>query len=68
MRFSVRSIVIACFAAAVLVPVAGAADRMWVGFQDDPMFRWDPGRAEAMDRARENDARIVRTVVDWSQV
>ncbi|HET8743404.1 MAG TPA: cellulase family glycosylhydrolase, partial [Gaiella sp.] len=47
---------------------AGAADRMWVGFQDDPMFRWDPGRAEAMDRARENDARIVRTVVDWSQV
>jgi hypothetical protein len=61
-------IVIACLAAAVLVPAAAAADRMWVGFQDDPMFRWDPQRMEAMDRARGNDARIVRTVVDWSRV
>ena len=68
MRSTVRVLVIACLAAAVLVPAATAADRMWVGFQDDPMFRWDPQRMEAMDRARGNDARIVRTVVDWSQV
>jgi hypothetical protein len=61
-------IVIACLTAAVLVPAAAAADRMWVGFQDDPMFRWDPQRMEAMDRARSSDARIVRTVVDWSRV
>ena len=67
MRFAARVIVIACLAAAVLVPAAAAADRMWVGFQDDPMFRWDPQRMEAMDRARSNDARIVRTVVDWSR-
>jgi hypothetical protein len=52
----------------VLVPAATAADRMWVGFQDDPMFRWDPDRTAAMDTARSNDARIVRTVVDWSRV
>ena len=68
MRFAARTIVIACLAAAVLVPAATAADRMWVGFQDDPMFRWDPQRMEAMDRARSNEARIVRTVVDWSRV
>ena len=68
MRSTVRVLVIACLAAAVLVPAATAADRMWVGFQDDPMFRWNPQRMEAMDRARGNDARIVRTVVDWSQV
>jgi hypothetical protein len=66
-RSTVRLIVIACFAAAVLVPAAAAADRMWVGFQDDPMFRWDPDRMAAIDRARGNDARIVRTVLDWSQ-
>ena len=68
MRFAARVIVIACLAAAVLVPAAAAADRMWVGFQDDPMFRWDPQRMEAMDRARSNEARIVRTVLDWSRV
>ena len=67
MRFAARMIVIACLAAAVLVPAAAAADRMWVGFQDDPMFRWDPQRMEAMDQARGNNARIVRTVVDWSR-
>jgi hypothetical protein len=66
-RSTVRLIVIACLAACVLVPAAAAADRMWVGFQDDPMFRWDPQKMEAIDRARENDARIVRTVLDWSQ-
>src|SRR6185312_1000643 len=67
-RFAARTIVIACLAAAVLVPAAAAADRMWVGFQDDPMFRWDPQRTESMDRARGNEARIIRTVVDWSKV
>jgi hypothetical protein len=67
-RYAARVIVIACLAAAVLVPAAAAPDRMWVGFQDDPMFRWDPQRMEAMDRARGNEARIVRTVVDWSRV
>jgi hypothetical protein len=66
-RLTTRLTLIACISAAVLVPAAGAADRMWVGFQDDPMFRWDPQRTEAIDQARSNDARIVRTVVDWSR-
>ena len=41
---------------------------MWVGFQDDPVFRWDGGRTEALDRARENGAAVMRTLVDWSKV
>jgi len=67
-RFVLRLLVIACLAAAVLVPVAASADRMWVGFQDDPVLRWDGGRTEAMDRASSNGAAILRTVVDWSKV
>ncbi len=68
MRFIARPIVVACLAAAVLVPTASAADRMWVGFQDDPMFRWDDTRLDALDRARANNATILRTIVDWSKV
>ena len=68
MRSIVRLLFLACLAAAVLVPAATAADRMWVGFQDDPMLRWDGARLEAMDRARSNNASILRTIVDWSKV
>ena len=68
MRFIVRLIAIACLAGAVLVPTAASADRMWVGFHDDPMFRWDGTRLDALDRARANNATILRTIVDWSQV
>ena len=68
MRSIVRLLVLACLAAAVLVPAATAADRMWVGFHDDPMFRWDGTRLDALDRARSNNASILRTVVDWSKV
>jgi hypothetical protein len=67
-RFVLRLLFVACLGAAVLVPAAASADRMWVGFQDDPMLRWDGGRTEAMDRASSNGAAILRTVVDWSKV
>jgi hypothetical protein len=67
-RSIVRLIVLACLAAAVLAPAAAAADRMWVGFHDDPMFRWDDTRLDALDRARANNSSILRTVVDWSKV
>ena len=67
MRPTVRLLVLACLAAAVLVPAGGAADRMWIGFHDDPVLRFDGGRTEAMDRASSNGASIVRTLVDWSK-
>ena len=68
MRFVVRLLFLASLAAALAVPAATAADRMWVGFQDDPMFRWDETRTEALDRARENESSVIRTIVDWSKV
>ena len=68
MRFVVRLLFLASLAAALAVPAATAADRMWVGFQDDPMFRWDETRTEALDRARGNEASVIRTIVDWSKV
>jgi Cellulase (glycosyl hydrolase family 5) len=67
-RVAIRTLVAACAAAALLVPAAHAADRMWIGFHDDPVLRFDGGRVEAMDRAAENNAVILRTLVEWSKV
>jgi hypothetical protein len=67
-RFVTRLLVLTGLAAAVLVPAAGAADRMWVGFHDDPILRFDGGRTEALDRARANGATVVRTLVEWHRV
>ena len=67
-RFVVRLLFLAFLAATVLVPAGAAADRMWVGFHDDPMFRWDGTRLDALDRARANNATILRTIVDWTKV
>jgi len=67
-RFAPRVLFLALLIAVLAVPAATAADRMWVGFHDDPVLRWDGGRTEAMDRARENEAAVLRTIVDWSKV
>jgi hypothetical protein len=40
---------------------------MWVGFQDDPSFRWVDERAEVLERAREANATVLRTTVYWSK-
>ena len=34
-------IIAAILVAAVLAPVAASADRMWIGFHDDPVLRYD---------------------------
>src|SRR2546423_690535 len=47
---------------------ASAAPRMWVGFQDDPNFRWNPNRVQAFDQAQQANATIVRTTVYWSKI
>lgn len=68
MRVGLRLLVALCVAAALLVPAASAADRMWVGFHDDPVLRFDDGRLEALDRAAANNASIVRTLVEWHTI
>lgn len=62
-------IIAAILIAAVLVPVAASADRMWVGFHDDPVLRFDPNRQSEMDNAHStNNASILRTLVTWADV
>jgi hypothetical protein len=41
---------------------------MWIGFHDDPSFRYDERRTEMLDQARDANATIVRTLVTWANV
>jgi hypothetical protein len=59
--------------AGVLPPVAGAAGatsvpRLYVGFQDDPSFRWSEARAANLDRAADARVSVIRTTVTWAAV
>ena len=55
--------------AALLSPaVANAAPRMYVGFHDDPNFRYEERRAAMLDQVRSTHATIVRTLVTWPNV
>ena len=62
-------LVFVCALLALAAPVSAlAADRMWIGFQDDPTFRWRADRAAMLDKAVDANAGIVRTTVYWSRV
>jgi hypothetical protein len=52
--------------AAVLVPAAVAAERMWVGFHDDPSFRWVGDRRARVQGAAQANATIMRLLVQWN--
>jgi hypothetical protein len=57
-----------CVVALALATGASAADRMWIGFHDDPVMRFDPDRLAQLDRARQNNATVVRTLVEWHRI
>jgi len=60
-------LIVAVLVACVLAPVAASADRMWVGFHDDPILRWGPDRPGQMAIAHvTNNSSVVRTLVTWS--
>jgi polysaccharide biosynthesis protein PslG len=66
-----RTLRVLALAGALLVVLASgtrAADRMWVGFTDDPTFRYGHDRQVSFDLAARGGATIVRTVVIWSSV
>ena len=51
------------------VPAAAtSADRMLVGFQDDPSFRWLDSRDTNIAAASQTGASIVRTTVYWNRI
>jgi Cellulase (glycosyl hydrolase family 5) len=55
------------FALAVVVtPGALGADRMWIGFHDDPSFRWVDDRASRIELASEQGASMMRLLVQWN--
>lgn len=52
--------------AALASPSAPAAERMWLGFHDDPSYRWVEDRAARAERAAADGATIVRLLVQWN--
>jgi cellulase (glycosyl hydrolase family 5) len=63
-----RITALALLAALTVVPLGAAADRMWIGFHDDPSFRWEPDRTSMLDRAKAANATMFRAVVTWADV
>jgi uncharacterized membrane protein len=54
--------------AALAAPAANANARMWLGFHDDPSYRWVPLRDDRIERSAEDGATIVRLLVQWNLV
>ena len=52
-------------AAATLATTAAADERMWMGFHDDPVLRFDAGRQDQLTLAVQNGATMIRTLVEW---
>ena len=65
-----RILIVAALSALILVPTAGAAKRMRIGFFDDRSFGIvDPALADSLMADAKNDgATIVRTLADWSKI
>lgn len=55
-------------AAAISAPHASAAQRMPIGFMDDPTLRWSPNAAGELDKVEATHASIVRTIANWSTI
>jgi hypothetical protein len=47
---------------------ASAAERMWIGFHDDPVLRFGEDRQAELDAVRGANATVVRTLVEWRYV
>src|SRR5689334_20822729 len=54
--------------AAAAPAAAMAGQRIPVGFQDDPSFRWRDDRVVNLDAARTTGASIIRTTAYWSSI
>lgn len=63
-----RMFLAAGIAALAAAPVAAAATRMPVGFQDDPTFRWSAETTAALDGVKAANASIIRTTADWRAI
>jgi hypothetical protein len=64
----IRLVLVACAATAVLPAAASAAQRMWMGFQDDPAFLYRSDRQYNFDRAKNAYATVLVTTLDWGKI
>jgi len=67
-RRLVQFLVAACVVGLLTPALASAAPRMYVGFHDDPNFRYGANRAAVLDQVRDANATVVRTLVTWAHV
>ena len=70
MRRIVRLVIAVSVLAGVVAPSTFAAQRMWVGFHDDPSFRWalpPSERATRVEGSAQSNATIMRLLVQWYQ-
>ena len=66
MSRTVRLVIVAWLLAALTAPAALAAERMWIGFHDDPSFRWVGDRSSRVESSAQANATIMRLLVQWN--
>ena len=67
MRRTLRLALVLFAAAALAAPAALAAERMWIGFHDDPSFRWVTDRQSRITSSAKEGANIMRLLVHWNR-
>ena len=67
MRRTRRLVLVLVVLAALAAPSALAADRMWIGFHDDPSFRWVGDRESRIEASANQGASVMRLLVHWDQ-
>jgi len=65
-RRTVRLVIALFVLAGIAAPTTFAAQRMWVGFHDDPSFRWNADRDANVASASQSNATIMRLLVQWN--
>ena len=68
MRRHVQLLLLATFAVLLVSAPAASAPRMYVGFHDDPNFRYEANRQAVLDQARDAGTTLVRTLVTWAHI
>ena len=68
MKRATQLFVVAALAALLSPAVASSAPRLYVGFHDDPNFRYEERRTDMLDQVKSTNATIVRTLVTWAIV
>jgi hypothetical protein len=63
-----RLALLALLIALVVPATASAGPRIWLGFQDDPYFRWLPDRFYMRDRAMQANSTVMKSTVYWFNV